>query len=238
MSPLAGSGSDPQTAMGASSAPEGRRAAAGRGERPTGSWGPLRAALHAAARGWPVFPLRAGGKVPAIRAAHAPGSPCRGECGREGHGFHDATTDPDRITAWWRIWPRANYGIATGPAGLVVVDLDTGKGAPPARVLPDQDPGEPTPAWVRDGTGVLAWAAHRDHTTVPDKAALALADIDEGPGAGLAVRTPSGGLHLYFIAPDGGPIPSSVGSSAGRLTGRRCRSRMNRTRRSTISRSG
>lgn len=89
----------------------------------------LRQALAYAARGWPVFPCRPGGKVPAIPAVHPDGDPlritCRGECGRDGHGCHDATTDPDRIHAWWRVRPDRNVAIATGAPGPDVLDVDT-----------------------------------------------------------------------------------------------------------------
>lgn len=43
------------------------------------------------------------------------------------HGFHDATTDPDTITAWWAATPTANVGLATGAyeaAGFDVLDID------------------------------------------------------------------------------------------------------------------
>ncbi|CAM5261122.1 hypothetical protein SHIRM173S_07371 [Streptomyces hirsutus] len=83
----------------------------------------LRAALDAAARGWHIFPLRPGTKRPALHGAKAcTGSgPCTA-----GHRKwkQRATTDPDRIRAAWSRAP-FNVGIATGPSGLVVVDLDT-----------------------------------------------------------------------------------------------------------------
>ncbi len=66
-------------------------------------------ALHYAARGWPVFPLVAGGKKP------IPGS----------HGCLDASLDRNRMESWWSEHPDANCGIATGRrAGLLVVDID------------------------------------------------------------------------------------------------------------------
>ncbi|WP_280361477.1 bifunctional DNA primase/polymerase [Nocardia wallacei] len=68
----------------------------------------LTAALTAAGRGWPVFPLRPGGKTPALR-----GWPDR------------ASTDTDRIRRWWSYNRRFNVAIATGPAGLHVIDLDS-----------------------------------------------------------------------------------------------------------------
>jgi hypothetical protein len=40
-------------------------------------------------------------------------------------GFKAATTDARQIEAWWRQWPDANIGIATGAiSGIAVVDID------------------------------------------------------------------------------------------------------------------
>jgi len=64
-------------------------------------------ALAYAAHGWPVFPCQPDGKQPATR-----------------HGFLDATTDPDKITWWWRRQPGANLAIATGQPGPDVLDVD------------------------------------------------------------------------------------------------------------------
>jgi Bifunctional DNA primase/polymerase, N-terminal len=83
-------------------------------------------AMEYAGRGWHVFPL------------HTPderGCSCRHDCPSPGkhprtiHGLHDATTDPHQIELWWRMWPTANIGIATGAAsGLVVIDIDPRNG--------------------------------------------------------------------------------------------------------------
>lgn len=88
--------------------------------------GLLDAALDAAERG-PVFSLAPRSKVPAIASAHPVGDPlrnkCRGECGRDGHGLHDATTDLERIREWWERWRRANIGLRTGVV-FDVLDVD------------------------------------------------------------------------------------------------------------------
>lgn len=66
----------------------------------------LEAALAYARQGWPVFPCRAGDKVPSSR-----------------HGFRDANTDVDRIGRWWQRHPSDNIGIPTGHA-FDVIDVD------------------------------------------------------------------------------------------------------------------
>ncbi|WP_433678179.1 bifunctional DNA primase/polymerase [Nocardia sp. CA-119907] len=75
-------------------------------------------AIAAAAHGWPVFPLRPGGKRPAIK-----------------RWPELASTDEDRIHRWWGYNPRYNVAIATGPAGLHVIDLDAHHMSPPAADL-------------------------------------------------------------------------------------------------------
>jgi len=79
-----------------------------------------------------VFPCKPGGKKPVIpKCPDAKG--LTGErlarhartCSRDGHGFHDATTDASRITAWWNAHPEANIGIPTGErTRLLVLDVD------------------------------------------------------------------------------------------------------------------
>ncbi|MFF4347861.1 bifunctional DNA primase/polymerase [Streptomyces sp. NPDC001530] len=135
----------------------------------------LSAALQAAARGWHVHPLRPGGKGSALHGERA----CRlaDECA-DGHVKWEqrATTDPDRIRAAWTAGA-FNVGIAPGPSGLVVVDLDVPK--------------------EQSGKG---------SSDAPDGAAnfLALCERAGVPWpATYTVRTPSGGMHLYFTAPPG-----------------------------------
>ncbi|HEV3463344.1 MAG TPA: bifunctional DNA primase/polymerase, partial [Actinomycetota bacterium] len=76
------------------------------------------AALDYARRGLPVVPLHY-----AVRNRRTTAVACScGEpaCARIGahplpsHGAADATTDPIRLTWWWRRFPDANVGLASG----------------------------------------------------------------------------------------------------------------------------
>jgi Bifunctional DNA primase/polymerase, N-terminal len=142
----------------------------------------LNTALAAARRGWHVFPLRPGSKIPAgHNTADCPGT---GRCSN-GHRTWEqrATTDPRKIVAAWSTAPY-NIGLATGPSGLCVIDLDVLKPGETEIDIPEKwrDIG------VRSGEDVLAAVA--EHAGQPV------------PGDTLTVRTTSGGLHLYYTAPD------------------------------------
>jgi hypothetical protein len=85
--------------------------------------GCLEAALVYARCGWAVLPLHTGtdGRCSCGRAA------CRspGRHPRTPHGVRDATRDAATIRRWWRRWPGADVGLATGAvSGLVAVALD------------------------------------------------------------------------------------------------------------------
>jgi hypothetical protein len=110
----------------------------------------LRQALACADRGWPVFPCQPGQKIPATR-----------------HGYLDATTDTQQITAWFGGRPGWNLAVVTGAPGPDVLDVD-----------------QHGPA----GNGFPAFSR-----------LLAAGLLD---GASTYIRTPSGGLHVYFTGSD------------------------------------
>ncbi|PZG73729.1 DNA primase, partial [Streptomyces sp. NTH33] len=143
----------------------------------------LSAALDAAARGWHVFPLRPGTKRPALHGEKA----CTrtGPCA-SGHRKWEqrATCDPDRIRAAWSRAP-FNVGIATGPSGLVVVDLDT----------PEHKGSSDAP----DGAATFKALCERAGHAVPTT---------------YRTRTASGGQHLYFTAPPGVRLANTAGTVA------------------------
>ncbi|KKD04331.1 DNA primase [Streptomyces sp. WM6386] len=136
----------------------------------------MHSALEAAERGWHVFPIRPRMKrPPALHGADT--CPGTGPC-VNGHLTWEqrATTDPDRIRAAWTHAP-FNVGIATGPSGLVVVDLDKPK---PAHDMDSSD--------APDGAATFQALCERAGHAVPDT---------------YRVRTANDGQHLYFAAPNG-----------------------------------
>lgn len=114
----------------------------------------LRAALDYAAHGWAVFPVQgiSGGRCC-----------CRmGDCSSPGkhpltrHGVRDATIDARVIAGWWKRWPDANLGLATGRAsGVVVIDVDPPRGELSLTRLVDAGRELPETATVRTGSGGL-----------------------------------------------------------------------------------
>ena len=176
---------------------------------------PGRLALGLAALGWHILPLSPVSKRPlgncgACRPqrgtpAHpAAGCPCLA-AGRWCHGARAATTDPSRIAAWWQREPRAVPGVAAGPSGLVLVDIDAHGGPPPPNLATGLLPGIdlateaiPREAWAdparfRDGRNSLALLARLRGGPRP---------WPTGPGhQPVTAATPSDGAHLWYLAP-------------------------------------
>ncbi len=128
------------------------------------------AAVAAARRGWHVFPCRPGDKRPVVQGWE-----------------QKAIADPARVTAHWP-GDRHNVGIACGPSGLVVLDLD-GSGHAELEGEWRELPG------VRDGRDVLAQLAEWAAQPWPET---------------FTVLTPGGGWHCYFTAPAGAEIRNSA----------------------------
>ncbi|MDX2558510.1 bifunctional DNA primase/polymerase [Streptomyces sp. TX20-6-3] len=143
-------------------------------------------AVAAAERGWHVFPLRPRDKRPAGHPERT--CPRTGRCA-DGHRTPEqrATTDPDLLAAAWTHAPY-NVGIATGPSGLLVVDLDTLK--------ENDEKGTP------DGVTTFEALCERAGQSVP---------------LTHRVRTARGGQHLYFTQPDGQRLGNSAGRLGKRI---------------------
>ncbi|MFH9553279.1 bifunctional DNA primase/polymerase [Streptomyces sp. NPDC017435] len=146
----------------------------------------LYAALDAAERGWAVLPLRPGDKRPALHGEDV--CPAIGDCAGGHRKWEErATIDPDRIRRAWGELP-FNVGIATGPSGLVVVDLD----------MPKRKSSTDTPSGVTTFTALCERAGQAVPTT-------------------RTVRTASGGVHLYFTAPAGVRLGNTAGRLGKRI---------------------
>ncbi|MEU4173216.1 bifunctional DNA primase/polymerase [Streptomyces sp. NPDC026665] len=165
-----------------------------------------------AAAGWPVHPLTPRQKTPAANCDHCRRdrhNPTDCSCISSGgwcHGFHAATTSAARVEAWWTSNPRFGVGVSCGPADLVVIDVDAHQAAVPerSRLLPGIPIGsQVTLSGLSTGFDTLALlAALRNQPSPAD---------DEST---LRIRTPSGGLHIWYR----NPVPrtryrSSTGSS-------------------------
>ncbi|WP_077801693.1 bifunctional DNA primase/polymerase [Streptomyces sp. JHA26] len=174
----------------------------------------LAVARWCAGRGWPVHPLAPGRKTPVANCAacREPGHTHRGcRClalGRWCHGFRAATLDFDRIERWWGAHPEFGVGVACGPAGLVVIDIDAHARRLPARdrLLPGID--------IAD-TVDLTGLANGFHTLAVLAVLRGAASPAEDEST-LRVRTPSGGLHVWYRAVGGHRWQCSSGSGAGR----------------------
>ncbi|MGW6257675.1 bifunctional DNA primase/polymerase [Streptomyces sp. NPDC055085] len=166
-----------------------------------------------ARRGWPVHPLAAGRKTPVancIRCRTSPhppqGCPCLPE-GRWCHGFHAATLDHRRIANWWGRHPEFGVGVACGPAGLVVIDIDAHGAELPSRdrLLPG----------IQIGDQVNLTGLENGFHTLAVLAALCGRQNPAEDGSTLRVRTPSGGLHVWYRTTDQRRWRCSSGSGRG-----------------------
>lgn len=87
-----------------------------------------------------------------------------------------ATTNPLQIDSWWSEHPNANIGIACEVSNLIVIDLDTSKGAVPS--------GPWNELGVKSGEDVFREICRKAG--------------DSQLFETYSVKTPSGGKHLYF----------------------------------------
>lgn len=172
---------------------------------------PLSVALWLAHQGIHVHPLIPGRKLPPrncnrctpgtandpnpLYVSHTPDE-CRCiAAGHYCHGVHAATTDPQRITRWWQKIPDAAVGVAAGPSGILILDVDRHGGERPSddRILPGLElPEDLNAETIQDGLDALALLCELR------KAPL----LDMAPRT-MTVRTPSGGVHYWYRVPEG-----------------------------------
>ena len=179
----------------------------------------LRSALAAAARGWHVFPVAPGAKVPALR----------------GDWRDLATTEPARICSWWA--RRAyNIGISCGPSGLVVIDLDLPHAGEPAHASGAQtlaslcrERGDPYPCGtftVRTPSGGTHLYFTAAGAAVPNSAGTLGRHIDIRAAGGYVIAPGSRIAGRAYHAQDANAQPSVLpGWIATALAGHRAEPR-------------
>ncbi|GLV88232.1 hypothetical protein Slala03_79210 [Streptomyces lavendulae subsp. lavendulae] len=178
----------------------------------SGTTSPFDVATWCAAQGWPVHPLAPGRKTPAANCAacrehtHPPQAcPCTA-AGKWCHGFHAATTDSARLSAWWAEQASFGVGVSCGPAGLVVLDVDAHSAE-----VPERDRLLPGIA-IHQSVNLDGLASGFDTLAL-----LAAYRSEPNPAqdeSTLRVRTPSGGLHIWYrVTEPGARYRSSTGSS-------------------------
>jgi hypothetical protein len=183
----------------------------------------LDAALRYAARGIPVYPVHWPHRIPggASLACSCPRGPA---CDRPAkhplvrHGVKQATTDPDRIGRWWRRWPQANLGLATGIV-FDALDVDDPAGLAALRQLAGTAGLRlPGPLVATGGGGWHYWFRP---TGLGNRPPRGLAHVD-WRGRGGAVLAPlsrhvSGGTYRWLRTLDQAPLPEVPAALRARL---------------------
>lgn len=158
----------------------------------------LEAALEYAERGWLVLPLHSHSEAGCSCGRVDCSSPAKHP--RTTRGLKDAACDPAVIRGWWKRWPDANVGIATGAeSGIVVLDVDGEHGERAITALERKNGPLPDTYSVRTGGG-----GYHHYFQLPDGATVRNSASRIAPG--LDVRGNGG----YVVA------PPSLHASGGR----------------------
>ncbi len=155
----------------------------------------LEAALGYARGGWPVLPLHAPTTSGCCSCSRKATCTHIGKHPRTRQGCKDATTDESTIRRWWKKWPDANIGIATGgSSGVLVLDVDnkTGRqGDASLDQLCTQYHWQPAATYtVRTGCGKHLYFTVPHGCTVKNRADI-LDGIDLRGDGGYVVAPPS-----------------------------------------------
>jgi hypothetical protein len=156
------------------------------------------AAVGYAHRGIPVLPLHYPVQRPRPGQA-AVGCSCRApDCGQIGkhplaalvpHGVKDASSDPTVVAGWWRRFPQANIGLATGVA-FDALDADGPDGVATLRAFA-ADHGLELPPGPLVGTGSGGWHLYLAPTGLGNPSPRGLAHVDWRGRGGYVVAPPS-----------------------------------------------
>lgn len=148
---------------------------------------------YASEWGWAVMPLH---WIPAGSDVCSCGN---AQCSSPGkhpltkNGSKDASKDFAQIEAWFKQWPDANIGIATGPAsGIVVLDIDLAKGAHSSSLIfGDVDQMIFTTPKVKTGAGLHFYYKYPAGIEIRNSASKLGPFIDVRGDGGYVVAPPS-----------------------------------------------
>ncbi len=160
------------------------------------------AAVRYAKRGRAVFPLRPREKTPLTS-----------------HGFKDATTNEEKVSAWWQQQPDANIGLATGAmSGFWALDIDSLDGEAALRILEAEHTQLPATVEVITGRGRQLYFRY---TALLGCSVRRLGkDLDIRADGGYVVAPPS--IHpsgkLYCWSVDGDPSEVGLATAPEWLT--------------------
>lgn len=137
-----------------------------------------------------VFPLH----TPIEGGCSCRHADCRniGKHPRTMNGLKDATTDDEQIQRWWQGWPGANVGVACGPSGIVVIDIDPRHdGDESLRDLIAGQDWPDTPTVLTGGGGVHYYFKVPPGVTIRNSSGLLGPGIDVRAEGGYVVAPPS-----------------------------------------------
>jgi hypothetical protein len=183
----------------------------------------LAAALDYAARGIPIYPVHWPRRIPggASLACSCPRGPA---CDRPAkhpllrHGVKQATCDPEVIGRWWRHWPQANLGLATGVI-FDALDIDGPAGLAALHQLADAAGLRLHGPLVATGGG--GWHHWFAPTGLGNRPPRDLAHVDWRGRGGAVLAPPSrhvaGGSYRWLRGLDQAPLPEVPAALRARL---------------------
>lgn len=162
----------------------------------------LSKALEYGNRGWHVLPLHSAWKtkdLKKVRCSCAKGYNCKnmGKHPRLYNGVKGATTDLNAINEWWKEWPLANIGVATGSvSGFWVIDIDLKKGKNGWESLvkqygDDLDIDKQTELLQQTASGSFHVLVYSDENIIPMNKVGVFSGIDVRSNGGYIVVSPS-----------------------------------------------
>jgi hypothetical protein len=181
----------------------------------------LNAALDYAARGVPVLPVHCPTNRPGPELACSCGDPGCGSIGKHpitAHGLKDATTNREQIQWWWRRFPRANVGLATGHL-FDVLDIDGPAGERSIARLSADDHSVSRPGpLVRTGRG--GWHVYLAPTGLGNPKPRDLERVDWRGRGGYVLAPPSrhaSGRRYRWVRDLDTPLPEVPAALRERL---------------------